>query len=191
MRRIAYLFSILSIVNIWPSAVVADQTLENNYAAFVNSDRDVGIRIMMIKHSAIGFSLNLGTLNIHGDSPDSGKEDSVEIISGYRYYLFNDTVNNHNLKTFGDVSLSLFYERKDFDNHANIKGDREDAFISQLTISYGGEYFLAENISIEGKAGFSFSYGEKETTDSQLIKKRTHSRGLDIPVANLGLNYYW
>jgi hypothetical protein len=191
MRRTAYLFSFVCLVNICPSAIAANQTLENNYAAFINSDREVGIRIMMLSHSAVSFSLNLGTLDINGDSPDSRREDSIEMIGGYRYYLFNDAVNNHDLKSFGDVSLSLFYRRKDFDNHANIKGGKEDTFISQLAISYGGEYFLAENISIEGKAGFSVSYGETETTDSLLVKKRTHSTGLDIPIANIGLNYYW
>ena len=191
MRRIAYLLSFVIFANICTSAVAGDQTLENNYAAFVNSDRDLGIRIMIFKHSAASFSLNLASLNINGDSPDSGKEDSIEVNGGYRYYLFNDTVNNHNLKSFSDVSLSLFYSRKEFDNNADTSGTKEDTFKSQLAISYGGEYFFAENISIEGKAGFSVSYGETKTTYSRLVKKRIHSRGLDIPIANIGLNYYW
>jgi len=120
--------------------------------------------------------IGLGYGNFDSSSCCSGNNKSYAITLGTRRLL-----STEQLSRFVDVELRASYQENSNTIGANSHGKDASIFAA-----YGIEYFLAPNISVEGKAGISFDYFEN--SDNGISNS---SQSVDFPRTATAITYYW
>ncbi|NOU01527.1 MAG: hypothetical protein HOO95_08145 [Gallionella sp.] len=109
-----------------------------------------------------------------GDSKSIANSNSLGL--GVRHFLSLDKFSK-----FAEGALSI-----DYTEGRNSFGSNN--YVAQVSLSavYGIEYFLASNLSIEGKAGIGISYSKSTSAPFKYISKQ-----ISLPLASTAITYYW
>ena len=137
-----------------------------------------------------GMSLSKGqqssTFNDSFGSSDSTNNYTIYSgFVGFRKYL-----NNDRLSKFINLEIGRSFSKDDNSYNSSIAGSSSGDSKSQSTvanITYGFEYFITSNISIEGDAGIGMIWGEGTTSYGSY----TTFKAISLPLASIALTYYW
>lgn len=190
MKFIVACLSLIIIVTS-PSAF-ADETIQRNFGVSVKNINGLTVRKSLSETSMLYAGISLGkgqqssTFNDSFVSSDSTTNFTVYSgFAGFRKYL-----NNDRLSKFINLEVGRSFSKSDNTYNSSISVGSSDDAKSQSTaanITYGFEYFISSNISIEGAAGIGMSWGEGTTSYGSYAAYKA----ISLPLASIALTYYW
>lgn len=168
-----YLLTInLIILQVIFNCVEASESSKTGFS--IDDSRSITIRHITENNHAFDIGVRFGKSHYEYNEDFHIDSTTAQLVLGYRKYI-----NKEKIDHFYGANVILYYaDREDSDN---LNGDVRSA---QLEFIYGLEYFITDNISIEGRAGIGISYYDYSNND-------TTSRSFTIPITGVGVNYYW
>lgn len=160
----------------------ADETYQRNTGVSFGSGLDstaFSIRKSLSETSLVyagiisGYSHNNSTFS---GNTSKGISNSNGLTLGARHLL-----SIEKLSKFIDVGLSTIYSES-----RDSFGNNGYSAQASLSAAYGIEYFLAANLSIEGKAGVDIGYNKSSSDIAKSI-----SKFISLPKAAAAITYYW
>lgn len=190
MKLIAACLSIIIFVT--SQATFADDSTQKNLSISVKNLNGLYIRKSLSEFTMLyaGIGISKGQQSASNDS-GFGASNSTNNYTTYtgavgaRKYLNNDKVSK-----FINLELGRSFAKVDNSFSSSTAGSDSSDVQSQSTsanITYGIEYFISSNISVEGAAGIGMYW----TDDTSSYGTNSTTKGVSFPSANIALTYYW
>jgi hypothetical protein len=159
----------------------AEETTQKEYGVSYGGSTGLAIRKSVSEKTLVFAGIGLGYSNYDSSSSccgsNSGNSNFYALTLGTRRYL-----SIEKLSKFIDVELHGYYgEGSDSTSGTTIYQKGVSVYAS-----YGVEYFLSANISIEGKAGFRMNYSTNSSSGGS-----SSGKSIDFPAASTAITYYW
>ncbi len=172
-------------------ATFADEPIQKNIGVSVKNLNGLYIRKSLSEFSMIYAGIGLGKGQLNSSYDGSGTFDSTTNYTTYtgvvgaRIYL-----NNDKLSRFINLDVGRSFSKDDSSYNSSATGGSSFDSKSQSTevnITYGFEYFIYSNISIEGAAGIGMNWAEGTASNGSYSTFKT----ISLPLASIALTYYW
>lgn len=170
-----YVFIFGSIIFSLSFPAVAENTNQNNYGLSFGSSNTLSIKKFLNQSTQIlaGASLTKGQAS-SSNSCCSSSNSNYAISVGVRHYQ-----SVAKLSPFGEATISWIY------NKSSSNGLTASSSATSLNLSYGIEYFISTNLSIEGKAGVGLAHSSTSSSSG------FSSSAISIPSVSTAVTYYW
>jgi hypothetical protein len=170
-----YAVSLGSIIFTLSFSAVADTSNQNNYGVSLGSPNALSVRKILNEATQIYAGASIGkALTSSNGNCCSGSANNYGMSLGARRFL---TVAK--LSTFGDATITWGY------NKSSSSGFTGSSRSVSLNLSYGIEYFISTNLSVEGKAGVVLAYASANGVTGGSTKV------INIPSVSTAVTYYW
>jgi hypothetical protein len=180
----------LSLIILFTSrSVLADESAQKNYSVSVKNLNGLYIRKSLSETTMIyaGIGLYKGQQYYASDFGFGAVDSTTNYTTyngavGARKYLTNEK-----LSKFINLEIGRYFYKDD--NSSTTGGPSYDAQAKSTAanITYGIEYFISSNVSIEGAAGIGMYWSEGTTSSGTY----TNTKGISLPLASIALTYYW
>jgi hypothetical protein len=163
------------IIAITSFSTLAEEMIQKNYGISFDNTNGVLIRKFITPSSMLSAGIALSNTDYLDQNSFPSSYTTTGII-GARHYFTHDK-----LSTFINLKLARSYSR------INVQGQEESKSINTTALlTYGFEYFMSTNVSIEAAAGVSRIWvGNPNSVDSHFAINTI------FPATSLALTYYW
>ena len=161
------------IISILSFSAIADEPSNPNYGLSFSSSNQLTMRKPLNESTMIYGGIGLAGYEYEGHDNSTGNNSSLTL--GARDYLSKDRLSKF-------INLEL---TRGITSYSGNTPDYQNMYTT-ANITYGIEYFLASNFSIEGSAGVGINWQEY-TYPTYSYTYRNNS----FPAARLALTYYW
>ena len=174
-----------------PSAF-ADETIQRKFGVSIKNLNGLTVRKSLSETSMLYAGISLGKGQLSSTFNDSfGSSDSTTNYTIYSGFTgFRKYLNNDRLAKFINLEVGRSFSKDDNAYNSSVGGSSIADSSSRSTaanITYGFEYFISSNISIEGAAGIGMSWGESTNSYGSY----TSYKAISLPLASIALTYYW
>lgn len=162
------------IIFVFSLTAMADESNQKNYGVSFDSFNGLYIRKVLNESAMIYAGINLHNTQT-SDSFGNFSGNAYSASIGARHYI-----TSNQLSKFINLELLRDYFRFNYTGSDDLQVIGTSAYVS-----YGIEYFISPDVSIEGKAGISMYLSESSSAS------RTNSRSTSFPTTNIAITYYW
>jgi len=163
------------IIFVFSLTAIADESNQKNYGVSFDSFNGLYIRKVLNESAMIYAGIDLNNTQT-SDSFGNSSGNSYSASIGARHYI-----TSNQLSKFINLELLRGYSRFSYTG-----SDDSQATGTSANVSYGIEYFISPNVSIEGKAGISMHWSESSSASGTNLHRST-----SFPTTNIAITYYW
>ena len=190
MKLIAACLSV--IVCLTAQTAFADENKQRNLGVSLKNINGLYIRKALSEstmiYTGIGYRVSQRYSAFDSGSVISNGNNNNTVYSlavGARKYF-----NSDNLSKFINLEVGSSITKYVSSNNSSTTGSSSTEYQTQsnsANITYGIEYYISSNISIEGAAGFGMNWLEETVSGNSY----TNSKDISFPLVNIALTYYW